>query len=68
MRFYNFDFVQFCCISLTFAFVMMILKVCGKILVSLELGQNLESSDLAMAKDEEVNIAVTYSNLQRYGN
>jgi hypothetical protein len=37
----------------------MISKVFGKILVSFGRVQNLEISDLAMAKDEKVNIAVT---------
>jgi hypothetical protein len=37
----------------------MILKVFGKILVSFGLVQNLEILNLAMAKDEKVNITVT---------
>jgi hypothetical protein len=37
----------------------MILKVYGKILVLLGLVQNLKISDLAMAKVENINIALT---------
>jgi hypothetical protein len=38
----------------------MISKVYFKILVLLELAQSLEISDLAMAKVEKINIAVSY--------
>jgi len=41
----------------------MILKVFGKISVSFGVFQILEISDLAMAKDKKVNIAVTYSQI-----
>ncbi len=39
----------------------MISKVYCKILVLLKMVQNLENSDIAMAKIEKINIAVTYS-------
>jgi hypothetical protein len=41
----------------------MLSKVYGKISVSFGLVQNFEISDLAMAKVEKVNIAVTYDKL-----
>jgi hypothetical protein len=54
------DFIQFWCISLTLAFTFDAFKVNCEISVSFGLVQNLEISDLAMAKVENVNIADTY--------
>jgi hypothetical protein len=51
-------FVLFCYLSLS---LLMISEVYAKSLVLFRLFQFLEISDLAMAKDEEVDIAVTYN-------
>jgi hypothetical protein len=55
-KIWMYNFIQFCNLSLL---LLRFLKVFGKILVSFRLFQILEISDLGMAKDKKVNVAVT---------